>query len=71
METVASFSALAAGIMIGLGALAFFGCLEGQSLTFAVGAALVFSALALAVSALWRRRFSRGPLETVMRRMSS
>lgn len=56
-----------AHVIFGMGFLETIGRLENQSLPFAVTAALVFSAVAVWVATLWRRRFGRGPLEAVMR----
>lgn len=59
-----------AHVLIGLGVLESMGYLGGQSLPFAVGAALVFFAVAAAAAWGWRKRFSRGPLEALMRAVS-
>ena len=58
-------------VIVGLGAIEEMGRLENQSLPFAVTAAMTFSAGAIVFSTLWRRRFTRGPLEWVMRKISS
>lgn len=59
-----------AHVIIGMGVLESIGRLEHQSLGWAVSTALVFSAIAIAVSWAWRRRFERGPLEAVMRQVT-
>lgn len=59
-----------AHVIIGFGFLETIGRIENQTLPFAVGAALVFSALAVVASWLWRQRFARGPIETLMRRVA-
>lgn len=59
-----------AHVLIGMGVLEAFGRLENQTLPFAVTASVVFYAAAVAFSVLWTSRFSRGPLEWVMRRLS-
>ncbi len=59
-----------AHVVIGMGTLEALGRLENQSPAFAVGSALVFCLAAIVFAHLWRRRFRRGPLEWLMRRMS-
>ena len=59
-----------AHVVLGMGVLEALGRLEGQSPAFAVGGALVFSALSVLFAHLWRKRFKRGPLEWVMRRLT-
>jgi uncharacterized membrane protein YeiB len=56
-----------AHVMVGLGALEEMGRLEGQSLSFAITSGLIFFGIAVLASHLWRKRFSRGPLEALMR----
>lgn len=57
-----------AHVVLGMGGLEALGWLEHQTPTFAIGSALVFSALSILFAHLWRKRFKRGPLEWVMRR---
>ena len=57
-------------VIVGLGTLEELGRLEDQSLPFAVSAALAFVAGSILFATLWRRRFARGPLEWVMRRLT-
>ena len=59
-----------AHVLVGLGTLEAMGRLEGQSLTFAVSAALLFTLASLIAATLWRLRFRRGPLEALMRKVS-
>lgn len=59
-----------AHVFLGLGTLEAMGRLQGQSLPFSVASALVFYALAVLGSYLWRKRFQRGPLEAIMRRLA-
>ncbi len=56
-----------AHVVIGMGLLEALGRLEHQTPAFAVGSALVFSALSVLFAHLWRQRFNRGPLEWIMR----
>lgn len=57
-------------VLVGMGVLEAAGRLDDQTLGWAVGTSLVFSAAAIAVSWWWRGRFARGPLEALMRRMA-
>lgn len=59
-----------AHVVVGLGALEEMGRLGGQTLTFAAGASITFVAAAILAATLWRRRFRRGPIEALMRRLS-
>ncbi len=59
-----------AHVVIGMGLLEAFGRLENQSLFFAVGSALFFSIISIVFSHFWRKKFNRGPLEWVMRRVT-
>ncbi len=59
-----------AHVIVGLGVLEAMGRMEDQTLPFIIGASLVFSAVSVVYATLWRRRYRRGPLEWVMRRMS-
>lgn len=59
-----------AHILIGMSALQSLGLLGGQSAMASLTAALVFCAGATLVAWLWSRRFRRGPVETLMRRMA-
>jgi uncharacterized membrane protein YeiB len=40
------------------------------SLSFAMGLAVVFYAVAIVFSFFWRKRFAQGPLEWLMRRLA-
>lgn len=59
-----------AHVVIGLGVLEEMGRLENQSLAWAVWSATVFNVCALVAAWLWRKRFRRGPLEALMRKIS-
>jgi uncharacterized protein len=60
-----------AHVVIGLGMLEQLGLAHGRrSVAFSAVWAAVFCVVALGCSYLWRRRFDRGPLEIVMRRMA-
>ena len=59
-----------AHVIVGLGVLEALGRLEGQTLPFAVGSALTFCAASALFAVLWHRRFARGPVEALMRRIS-
>ena len=60
-----------AHVIIGMGVLEAMGRLEDQSLTFALTSAVVFCAAAVAFSTLWLKKFSRGPLEVLLRKLSN
>ncbi len=59
-----------AHVILGLGSLEAMGRLHDQSLPFSVACAVGFYALAVAGSYLWRKRFARGPLEAIMRKVA-
>ncbi len=59
-----------AHVVLGMGGLLLIGRLEGQSLVFALGSAAAFMVLAVVFADVWRARWSRGPLEAVMRRIT-
>lgn len=59
-----------AHVLVGMGTLEALGRLGGQTLAFACGAAIVFTLLGAVFATLWRRRFARGPVEAVMRRVT-
>lgn len=59
-----------AHVIFGLGALEALGLLSGSSLPVICGAAVVFCVAAVVGSHWWGRRFDRGPVEIVMRRLS-
>ncbi|HEX8614581.1 MAG TPA: DUF418 domain-containing protein [Telluria sp.] len=60
-----------AHVVVGMGVLDALGLLEGRTLAFALGSALLFSAGAVLCAHLWRRRFALGPAEWLMRRCSA
>ncbi len=59
-----------AHILIGMGALEAFGLLGEQSVSAAFAAAMIFCTAATVWAYLWSRKFRRGPVETLMRRMA-
>lgn len=59
-----------AHVVIGMGLLDAVGMLDDQSLPWAVTTSTAFSATAVLASWLWRRRFRRGPVEAIMRRIA-
>lgn len=59
-----------AHVLVGMGILEAMDRLEDQTLAWAVSTSIAFSILAIIYSWLWRRRFSRGPLEALMRRIA-
>lgn len=58
-------------VVIGMGFLETMGHLENQTLQFAVISSVAFCTLAIMFSYYWRRQFQRGPLEWVMREITS
>jgi uncharacterized membrane protein YeiB len=56
-------------VLVGMGILDQLGLLYDQSLTWVVVSSSIFSICAIAFSWLWRKRFSRGPLEGLMHRL--
>ncbi len=59
-----------AHVLLGMAVLDWWGRLEEQTLSWAVLSGLSFSAAAVLFSWAWRRRFARGPLEELMRRVA-
>ncbi|MFQ5350459.1 MAG: DUF418 domain-containing protein [Thermoanaerobaculia bacterium] len=59
-----------AHVVVGMGTLEALGRLEDQTLRFSSLCSAVFCFAAVLFAHLWRQRFSRGPLETVMRRLT-
>ena len=57
-------------VIIGVGILEEAGLLENQTLQFAVFSSIMFFAFGVGFSTLWRSRFSRGPLEWVLRKLT-
>ncbi len=58
-------------VFVGMGILELMDRLENESLEWAVTTSLAFSLAAVLFSWAWRRRYRRGPLEWVMRRVAS
>ncbi len=65
-----AFTLYIAHVVVGMGALEALGRLEHQSLPFALGSAAVFCAVAVLFSHAWRKRYERGPLEWIMRKVA-
>ncbi len=65
-----ALSLYVAHVLLGMGALEAIGRLEDQSPPFAMASALTFSVLSIGFSYLWLRRYSRSPLEQVMRTLT-
>jgi len=59
-----------AHVVLGMGSLEALGRLEHQSVGFGLTSAGAFCAIAVLFSVWWRGRFTRGPLEAVMRRVT-
>ena len=59
-----------AHIVLGMGILEMLGLLENQSLGFSVTSSILFCVAAVVFSYFWRKRFRRGPLEWVMRKVT-
>lgn len=59
-----------AHILIGMGTLEAIGMLGGQSIGSAFSASLAFCAFATVYAFLWSRKFKRGPIETLMRKVA-
>lgn len=59
-----------AHVFVGMGILEAMGRLEEQTLGWAITTSLLFSLAIIPFCVLWRRRFDRGPLEWVMRRVA-
>ncbi len=59
-----------AHVVVGMSALEAAGRLENQTLPFSLACSAVFCLLAVLFAHAWRKRFRRGPLEAVMRRLT-
>lgn len=59
-----------AHILVGMGTLESLGMLGGQSVAAALGASIVFCGAATIYALLWSRRFRRGPVEALMRKVA-
>lgn len=59
-----------AHVVIGIGTLEAVGRLQSQSMPAVIIASVIFCVLATIASHLWRRRFDRGPLEAVFRKLA-
>ncbi len=58
-------------VLLGMGTLEFLGCLENQTLPFSLFASVVFCVVGVIFAFFWRKRFKRGPVEIVMRYVTS
>ncbi len=56
-----------AHVLVGMGTLETIGRLENQTLPFALFASAAFCVAGVVFALLWRSRFTRGPLEAIMR----
>ncbi len=59
-----------AHVVVGMGTLEAMGRLQNQTLPFAMTATAVFCLSGIVFAHLWRRRFRRGPVESLMRRVT-
>lgn len=59
-----------AHVVLGMGTLEAMGRLNNQTLAFALLASAIFCAVGIIFAHLWRKRFKRGPLEAVMRKLA-
>jgi len=57
-------------VLLGMGTLEIMGKLEKQTLSFSLLASLVFCVVGLLFASIWRKRFKRGPIETLMRSLT-
>lgn len=57
-------------VVIGIGFLVLIGRLTNQSLAFALIYSVCFFAFSIVISVVWRKKFSRGPIEWVMRKVT-
>lgn len=58
-------------VFIGVGILALLNRLENQSLAFSIVFTLLFFVASILFSVLWSRKFKRGPIEWVMRKITN
>lgn len=65
-----ALSVYVAHFVVGIGLLALLGLVQYQNPYFVVGYAIAFFGLSVLISTLWLRRFERGPLETLMRKIT-
>lgn len=57
-------------VVIGIGILTVLNRLGNQTLSFALGFSVAFFAFSIILSVLWRKRYRRGPLELLMRKLT-
>lgn len=60
-----------AHIVVGMGVLEEFGLLNKQSISFAVGGAVLFFLISIVFASIWMPRFKLGPLEWLMRKATT
>ncbi|MDK2124312.1 DUF418 domain-containing protein [Parachitinimonas caeni] len=60
-----------AHVLIGMSALEAMGLITSHSASIAIGSALAFCVGAVVFASLWRRRFRQGPVEWLLRRLST
>lgn len=65
-----SLTLYVAHVVLGMTTLHTLGRLEGQMLAFSLVCSLLFWTLGVGFAVVWRRRFRRGPLEGLMRRVT-
>ncbi|MGR5959969.1 DUF418 domain-containing protein [Bacillus cereus] len=58
-------------VFIGIGTLILFNRMEHQTLLFVLLFTTVFFIFSILFSVLWRKKFSRGPIEWIMRKLAS
>ncbi|GGF68866.1 membrane protein [Paenibacillus albidus] len=56
-------------VLIGIGLLSFLNRLQNQSLAFSLLFSCLFFAASILFSVLWKRKFTRGPMELLMRKI--
>ncbi|MDA1601218.1 heparan-alpha-glucosaminide N-acetyltransferase domain-containing protein [Bacillus cereus] len=57
-------------VFIGIGTLILLNRMEHQSLLFVLLFAIAFFSFSILISVLWRKKFSRGPIEWIMRKLA-
>jgi uncharacterized membrane protein YeiB len=65
-----SLTIFLAHVIVGMGVLEMVGRLEHQTIEFAYVSAAICCAASLAFAFVWRRAFSRGPFEALMRKVA-
>lgn len=57
-------------VVIGMVLLEIFGLIQGQMLAFSIACALFYGIFAVVFSFFWRKKFRKGPLEAIMRKVA-